>query len=539
MIVLQGKSVSRDICQGPLYFYRKAKASATCRAVEDREAEFLRYEAARAEAGEQLRQLYEESLKTVGAENAAIFEIHRLLLEDMGYNATVQEMIRARGVNAEYAVQVAGDSMAGKLGAAEDAYIRERALDIADISSRLLSVLQGTETEQHFPREPFLLAAEDLLPSETVQLGKARVLGFVLGKGGLHSHTAILAKSMGVPALVNLGAGLSEEYDGEPAILDGSTGRLYIRPDEETLKVMEEKRLETERQRELLHSLRGKENVTRAGKHIRLYANAGNLTEVELARENDAGGIGLLRSEILYLEGDRAPDEETQFIFYKKVLEAMEGKEVVIRTMDIGADKQVPYLNLEKEENPALGLRAIRLCLERPELLKTQLRALYRAGVYGNLSIMYPMVTSVRELKRIREIECQVREELSAEGAAYAAEIPTGIMIETPAAALLSEELAREVDFFSVGTNDLSQYTLALDRQSERLDTFEDPEHRAVLKLIEMAAKSAHEAGIPIGICGELASDSAMLSKFIDMGIDELSVAPGSILELRKNIREL
>jgi len=551
MIVIQGKSVSQGICRGQIYFHKKSDTSVMRHSIEDCETELQRYEYARKKAGEQLRILCKENLGAVGEDNSVIFNGQEMILEDIEYNAEVHKIVRLQRVNVEYAVRVTADSMAEKLKRAEDAYIRERAQDVLDVSDRLLRILLGEAAEAHFPGEPFILAAEDLMPSEVLQTADAGAAGIVLSKGSQTSHAVILAKSRGIPTMINLGGELSEEFDGEPAVLDSGTGAwndagyhaamgcLYVRPDAETLKKTEEKIREEKRRKELLRSLRGKENVTREGKSIRLFANVGNQAEAEAALENDAGGIGLLRSEILYLEGDREPEEETQFLFYKRVLETMGGKEVVIRTMDIGADKNVPYLNLEREDNPAMGMRAIRLCLERPELFKTQLRALYRASVYGSLSILYPMITSVREVRRIRELESRVRQELTAEGKRFAEKVPTGIMIETPAAALLSEELAPEVDFFSVGTNDLAQYVLALDRQNERLDAFEDPEYKAVFKLIEMAAESAHRAGIPIGVCGEMASDITWTSKFIEMGIDELSVAPGMILELRKRIREI
>ena len=537
MITLQGKSVYRDIGIGRLVFYR-GRSETVRRAVEDREAELLRFEKALQAAKVQLRKLYDESVKIVGEANASIFQVQELLLEDERFTEPVRGMIADQGVNAEYAVRETGDALAMELGAVEDAYVRERAGDILDITERLLGVLADREGEHGLPEEPFILAAEDLLPSETVQLSGRKVLGLALGKGSTHSHTAILARSMGIPSVMKLGA-LSAEYDGRLAVIDGYTGMLYIDPDDATLAAMEEKKRETDRHRALLRELKGKKDITRDGKLVKLFANAGSLADVDAAIVNDAGGIGLLRSEILYLDSAEEPDEESQFSFYRQVLQRMSGREVVIRTFDIGADKRVPWLKMEKEENPALGMRAIRLGLERPKLLKTQLRALYRAGIYGKLCIMYPMITSVEEILKLRQLEQQVKRELEKAGMPFAAFLPTGIMIETPAAALLSDKLAKEVDFFSVGTNDLTQYTLALDRQNESLERFADPDHRAVLRLIELAAKNAHDAGIWIGICGELASDTAFTEEFLRMGIDELSVSPGMILELRHKIREL
>lgn len=537
MLTLQGKSVYRDICIGRLVFYSGQREIGRV-TVEDREAELLRFEKALLAAKCQLRDLYRDSVKVVGETNAEIFRVQEMLLDEEEYRSSVRRMIGEEGVNAEYAVRTVGDKMARELHSVEDIYIRERSQDLLDVTRRVLNVLSGG-IGLDLPQEPFILAAEDLMPSEAVQLSGDRVLGFVLSKGSTHSHTAILARSMGVPALMKLGDALDPECDGKQAVIDGFAGVLYIDPDEASMRAMEEKKRESDRRRLQLRELLGKENITRDGKTVKLFANAGNLADVEAACANDAGGIGLLRSEILYLESDSAPDEERQFAFYKQVLEKMNGREVVIRTFDIGADKRVRWLHQERAENPALGMRAIRLGLERPELLKTQLRALYRAGVYGNLRIMYPMITSVGEVVQLRELERQAKSELESRGAAYAEKIPTGIMVETPAAALLSDLLAKEVDFFSVGTNDLTQYTLALDRQDEGLERFGDPEHRAVLRLIETVARNAHAAGIWIGVCGELAADTAFTEEFLRMGIDELSVSPGMILEMRQKIREL
>ena len=538
MITLQGKSVYRDICVGRLVFYGGRKEAAR-RVVENPEGEFLQFEGAVEAAKEQLRALYEESVRTVGAANAAVFQAQELLLEDEEYRESVRQMVYGQRVNVEYAVQMTGENMARAIQAVEDAYIRERSGDILDITERLLGVLNGSDKGRELPTEPFILVAEDLLPSEVAQLSRSRVVGLALRRGSVHSHAAVLGRNMGIPFLMKLGEELSDEYDGAPAVIDGFSGVLYIAPDGITLARLEEKKREWSRQKELLWELKGKENITRDGKTVKVFANVGSLTDVEAACANDAGGIGLLRSEVLYLESAAPPNEEMQFAFYKQVLERMNGREVVVRTFDFGADKQVPWLGQEPEKNPALGLRGIRLGLEQPQLLKTQLCALYRAGIYGKLRIMYPMITSMEELRQLRHLERQVRHELEREGVRFAESIPTGIMIETPAAALLSDQLAGEVDFFSVGTNDLTQYTLALDRQNENLERFDDPGHEAVLRLIKMTAKNAHEAGIQIGICGELAGDIALTEEFLRMGIDELSVSPEEILELRQRIREI
>lgn len=549
MVTLQGKSAYREICMGRIAFYRRKSYQVKRQEAKDKDAEWQRYVQARQEAGRQLQSLYSDTVKAAGAVTAAVFEIQKLLLEDCEYVQSVHDMIYSQGVNLEYAIWMTGQNMVKMLRAVEDDYIRERDQDIQDITKRLLEVLdgkkknagQGGETpwESRFDGEPSIVAADDLMPSETVRLPREKVLGFVMQGGNVNSHTAVLARSMGIPALFDIGASLLEQYDGAMAVIDGYTGTLYIEPDSKTLEVMSRKKEQSDRHRLALLRLRGLENITIDGKRISVFANAGCMEDVEQAWDNDAGGIGLLRSEFLYLGRDSAPDEETQFLFYRQVLERMKGKEVVIRTLDIGADKQAEYLKLGKEENPALGLRAVRLCLKRPQLLKTQLRALYRAGTCGSLSIMYPMITSVEEILELRKIEAQVRKELSEEGIPFEENIKTGIMIETPAAAIISDELAPMVDFFSVGTNDLTQYTLAADRQNGELLSFCNPHHRAVLRLIEFAARNAHRAGIPIGICGELGADTELTEEFIRMGIDELSVAPSMILKLRGRIREL
>ncbi len=537
MITLQGKSVYRDICAGRLAFYG-GRREIPRRMVEDPEEEFRRYEKAVREAKVQLALLYEESVKTVGEANAAVFQAQGLLLEDEEYRESVRRMIAGQRVNVEYAVHVTGENIARMLQSVEDAYIRERAGDIRDITARLLEILGGPERGRELPEGPLILMAEDLLPSQAARLAGGNVLGIALRRGSTHSHVAILARSMGMPALMKLGEGLGGEHDGKWAVIDGYSGVLYIEPDPRTLEAMEEKKRESDRRKVQLREMKGKETVTRDGKSIRLYANVGTMEDVEAACANDAGGIGLLRSEVMYLGSRARPDEETQFRFYRQVLERMGDRDVIIRTFDIGADKKVPWLRQEPEENPALGLRGVRLGLEHPELLKTQLRALYRAGTCGKLRILYPMVTSAEELRRLRRIEEQAKEELRREGIAHAEKVPVGIMVETPAAAVLGDMLAKEADFFSVGTNDLTQYTLALDRQNEKLECFDDPARQAVLRLIGMAAESAHRAGIRIGICGEMAADPAFTETFLRMGIDELSVSPGMILELRRKIRE-
>lgn len=539
MIILRGKSVFPGIGIGKIVFYRKKELSIRRYAVDDQAAELKRFELAKEEAVRQLSELEKTARERAGAENAAIFEIHKMLLLDEEYCANIRNMILSGKVNAEYAVSVTADHFHGMFHSMKDEYMSERAADVEDISDRLLDILTGAVQEKWCLKEPSIIAADDLTPSETIQLPPEMLLGFLMRRGSLNSHTAILSRSMGIPALVDVGEQLSEEYDGKLAVIDGGEGAAYICPEEMLLAGKREKKEQEKRRRDELLSLKGEKNITLDGHQIKLYANAGSLEDVYKAKENDAGGIGLLRSEILFLEGQEAPDEEKQFIFYRSILEAMEGREVVIRTMDIGADKQVPYLNLEPEANPALGYRAIRIGLTRPKLLKTQLKALYRAGRFGKLSIMYPMITSAEEMRRIRLLEKEAKEELLERGEQVPDRIPTGIMIETPAAALISDELALMADFFSVGTNDLTQYTLAVDRQNARLDEFCNIHHPAVLKLIQMTAQNAKAAGIWIGICGELATDAQLTETFLKMGIDELSVAPGMVLELRRRIREL
>ena len=538
MITIQGKSVFGGVSIGKLMFYKRNEKVIKREHISDADAEWKRFEAAKGQAVDQLKELYEKALEDVGEANAMIFEIHQMMLEDLDYLESIENIIRSQEVNAEYAVATTADNFAQMFASMDDAYMQGRAADVKDVSERVLDILCGVSAGVKEMTEPCIIAADDLAPSETVQLDKSKVLGFATMYGSANSHTAILARTMNIPAVIGLGETLSSQYDGKMAVIDGFTGILYVDPDEETLARMQEKRAKDLEQKELLNQLKGKENVTRSGQKINVYANIGNVSDLGAVLKNDAGGIGLFRSEFLYLENSTFPTEEQQFAVYKQVAESMAGKKVIIRTLDIGADKQVDYFNLAKEENPALGYRAIRICLTRPEIFKTQLRALYRAAVYGNLSIMFPMIISVSEVKKIKEIIAQVQAELKAEGIPYKEDVELGVMIETPAAVMISRELAKEVDFFSVGTNDLTQYTLAIDRQNQKLDTFYDPHHPAVLAMIKMAADNAHAEGKWIGICGELGADLELTEEFLKMGLDELSVSPALVLPLRKRIRE-
>lgn len=537
MQTYRGKSVFGGIAIGKIRVYKKEQQQVHRRKIEDVEAELARYERARAQAIEQLKRLYDKALKEVGEANAAIFEVHQMMLEDGDYNESVENIVRSSQVNAEYAVASTGDHFSQMFAAMEDDYMRARAADVKDISERVIENLQGAAGSAEDSGEPMIVVAEDLAPSETVQMDKDKVLSFVTALGSLNSHTAILARTMGIPALVGAEVPLDDSMDGRLGIVDGAAGILYVDPEKELLARMKARRDEELEKRRLLQELKGKENITLDGRRVRLYANIGNIKDLAAALENDAEGVGLFRSEFIYLERDRFPTEEEQFGIYRAAAEGMAGKPVIIRTLDIGADKQSSYFELEKEENPALGCRAIRLCLKRPEIFKTQLRALFRASAFGRLSVMYPMITGVGEIKRIKAIVEEVKTELSAQGIAYG-EPEQGIMIETPAAVMMSRELAEEVDFFSIGTNDLTQYTLAIDRQNPSLDEFYDPHHPAVLRMIEMVVKNAHEAGIWAGICGELGADRELTGAFLAMGVDELSVSPGNILPLRKTVRE-
>ena len=538
MITLEGKSVFGGVAIGKIQFYKRNEITIKRTRVEDVEAEVERFQNAKAKTLELLKGLYEKALEDVGEANAMIFEAHQLMLEDPDYVESIENIIRTQDVNAEYAIGATADNFAAIFEAMDDAYMQGRAADVRDVSERLLQALSSQNETVMVMDEPVIIAADDLVPSETVQLDKEKVLSFVTMYGSANSHTAILARTMNIPAVIGLGEALKEEYDGKVALVDGVDGKVYIDPDEETMASMQKKQKKDQEQKELLNQLKGKENVTKSGQKVNVYANIGNLADVGAVLKNDAGGIGLFRSEFLYLESDTYPTEEQQFAVYKKVAETMAGKKVIIRTLDIGADKQVDYFKLDKEDNPALGYRAIRICLTRPEIFKTQLRALYRASAYGQISIMFPMIISVAEVKKIKEIVEEVKAELRTEGAAFREDVELGIMIETPAAVMVSRELANEVDFFSVGTNDLTQYTLAIDRQNQKLEDFYDSHHPAVLAMIRMAAESAHAEGKWIGICGELGADVTLTETFLKMGIDELSVAPGMVLKVRQKIRE-
>ena len=537
MQIYNGKSVFGGIAIGKISVYQKKEQQVKRVKIDDPEQEMARYEKAKAEGIKQLQGLYDKALREVGEANAAIFEVHQMMMEDDGYNESVENIIRSQGVNAEYAVATTGDNYAQMFSVMDDDYMRERAADVRDISERLLTILNGEETGAVDADEPKIIVAEDLAPSETVQLDKDKVLSFVTVKGSLNSHTAILARTMAIPALVNTSVSLESEIDGRLGIVDGANGTFYVDPDEATLAEMKKRQEEDLSRKQLLLTLKGKENVTLDGQKVMLYANIGNIKDLATVIQNDAGGIGLFRSEFIYLEKEDFPTEEEQFQIYRQVAQTMAGKRVIIRTLDIGADKQCDYFHMEHEENPALGCRAIRICLTRPEIFKTQLRALFRASAFGKIAIMYPMITSVQEVRKIKEIVEEVKAELTSQGVEFG-NPEQGIMIETPAAAIISDDLAKEVDFFSIGTNDLSQYTMAIDRQNPQLDLFFDPHHPAVLRMISLVVENAHKAGIWAGICGELGADQSLTKEFLAMGVDELSVSPGSILPLRKIILE-
>ena len=537
MQIFEGKSVFGGIAMGKIHVYKKDEKQVKRQKIEDEEAEVSRYQNARDEAMRQLQELYDKALREIGEANAAIFEVHQMMLEDDDYNESVENIIRTEHVNAEYAVAATGDNFAGMFAAMDDEYMRGRAADVKDISERVIGVLNGASETAAAADEPAIIVADDLAPSETVQMDKSKVLSFVTVHGSLNSHTAILARTMSIPALVGTNLTSESDVNGKYAVVDGAAGKLYVEPDEETMRELQQKQREFLEQKELLETLKGKENVTLDGQKMLLYANIGNSKDLATVIQNDAGGIGLFRSEFIYLERDHFPTEEEQFQIYKQVAQTLVGKRVIIRTLDIGADKQCDYFEMEKEENPAMGCRAIRICLTRPEIFKTQLRALFRASAFGKIAIMYPMITSVSEVRRIKEIVAEVKAELDAQGIEYG-EVEQGIMIETPAAVMISDLLAEEVDFFSIGTNDLTQYTLAIDRQNTRLDEFYDPHHPAVLRMIRMVVENAHKKGIWAGICGELGADMELTQEFLKMGVDELSVSPGRILPLRKIIRE-
>lgn len=533
----QGKSVFGGVAIGRIHIFSKGQQQVKCIKVQDTEAEKKRYREAVQTAITELQGLYDKALKEVGEANAAIFEMHQMMLEDEDFTESVENIIDSQSVNAEYAVASTGDNFAQMFASMDDEYMRGRAADVKDISERLVSVLNGASRQQMDADEPVIVMAVDLAPSETVQMDKDKVLSFVTTQGSVNSHTAILARTMSIPALIGVDMPLDAELEGKFAIVDGDNGTVYIDPSEDVLAQMQEKKEQAEEKKQLLQQLKGKETITKDGKKIKLYANIGNSKDLAMVLQNDAEGIGLFRSEFLYLEKEDYPTENEQFMVYKMVAETMAGKQVIIRTLDIGADKQCDYFNMDPEDNPALGYRAIRICLTRPEVFKTQLRALYRASAFGNISIMYPMITSVWEVKQIKKIVEEVKEELRAQNIEFG-EVAQGIMIETPAAVMISRELAKEVDFFSIGTNDLTQYTLAIDRQNPKLDDFYDAHHPAVLKMIHMVAQNAHAEGIWAGICGELGADLELTEQFLQMGIDELSVSPGRILPIRKIVRE-
>lgn len=531
----KGKSVFGGITIGRIKVYNKSEQQVKRVHIDDTEHEKKRYYAAVDKAAMQLQELYDKAVKEVGEANAAIFEMHQIMLTDDDYKESVENIIDSQHVNAEYAVAQTGDNYAAMFAAMEDEYMRGRSADVKDISERLINILSGFNASSMVSDEPVIIVAEDLAPSETVQLDKDKILSFVSVKGSVNSHTAILARTMGIPALIGTPVIPDNDIDGKMGIVDGNSGCLYVDPDNEKLGYYRKKQDEQLKQKELLQLLKGREDITIDGRKIKLYANIGNVKDVMTVKANDAAGIGLFRSEFIYLERDTFPTEEEQFNIYRTVAENMAGKPVIIRTLDIGADKQCDYFNMDKEDNPALGIRAIRICLTRTEIFKTQLRALYRASAYGNINIMYPMIANMWEIDRIKEIEKEVRDELKQQGIDIG-DVQTGIMIETPAAVMLSDELAEKVDFFSIGTNDLTQYTLAVDRQNPKLDSFFDPHHPAVLKMIKMVVDNAHKAGIWAGICGELGADTSLTREFLKMGVDELSVSPGRILPIRKII---
>ena len=537
MITIQGKGVSTGVAAGPLYFYQRAKAEIVRATVADVEAEWKRFKDAQAKAIEQLGALADKARAEAGDEAALLFETHQMMAEDLDYEEAIEEAIKG-GLNAEAVLTDVREQFAEMFASMDDAYMQARAADVKDVSNRIIGILTGAVQGGIDSDVPVILAADDLAPSETVQLDKSKILGFITEGGSGSSHTAILARTMGIPAIIGVGDQLKKEYAGREVIVDGGTGTAVIEPDADTRARLMKKREEQLKLQEMLNQLKGKENVTKDGHKVRIYCNIGNPEDVVAVLKNDGGGIGLFRSEFLYLGCDDFPTEDYQFEAYKKVLSDMDGKEVVIRTLDIGADKQIGYFNLPHEENPAMGNRALRICLNRPEIFKTQLRALYRASAFGKLCIMFPMVASVWEVKEAKKMCEQVKKELDAEGIAYSDDVQIGIMIETPAAAVMSDRLAKEVDFFSCGTNDLTQYTLACDRQNNDLGRFFDPHHPAVLRLLKMVTDNAHKNGIWVGICGELGADLQLTETFLSIGIDELSVSPRAVLPLRQKVRE-
>ena len=538
MITIQGKGASNGVAAGPLYYYQRAESTIRRYTVEDREAEWQRFKSAQAKAIEQLAELEEKARAEAGDEAAMLFETHQMMAEDLDYEEAIEEGIKEEGQNAEAVVSDVGEQFAEMFAVMDDTYMQARAADVKDVSGRIVSILTGVVQGGIDSPVPVILAADDLAPSETVQLDKSKILGFVTSGGSGSSHTAILARTMGIPAIIGVGDQLKPEYEGREVIVDGSVGSVVIEPDETTRGVLMQKMAEEQARQALLEQLKGQPNVTKDGQEIRIYCNIGSPEDVHAVLENDGGGIGLFRSEFLYLNCDDYPSEEAQFEAYKAVLSDMGGKEVVIRTLDIGADKQIDYFHMPQEENPALGNRALRICLNRPEIFRTQLRALYRASAFGRLSIMFPMVASVWEVKEAKKLCEQIRSELSAEGIPYSDQVDLGIMIETPAAAVISDRLAKIVDFFSIGTNDLTQYTLACDRQNNDLGRFFNAHHPSVLRLIKLVAENARKNGIWCGICGELGADLELTETFLAMGIDELSVSPRAVLPLRQKVRE-
>ncbi len=538
MISIQGKGVSNGVASGPLYFYQRATTTLRRYTVEDTESEWKRFKDAQQKCIDQLGELAEKAREEAGDDAAMLFETHQLMAEDLDYEDAIQASIMEEGNNAEAAVTDTAATFADMFASMDDAYMQARAADVKDVSNRILNILFGVVQGGIDSDIPVILAADDLAPSETIQLDKTKILAFVTEGGSSSSHTAILARTIGIPAIVGVGDQLKKEYEGRPAIVDGSTGQVYVDPDEDTTTYLLEKRRKLLEYQEMLEEMKGKENITLDGQEIRVYCNIGSPEDVHSVLVNDGGGVGLFRSEFLYLNCDDYPDEDYQFEAYKKALSDMGNKEVIIRTLDIGADKQIEYFELPKEENPALGNRALRICLNRPEIFRTQLRALFRASAYGHLGIMFPMVTSVWEVREAKKMCEQVKKELKEEGIPYDEHVQIGIMVETPAAAVMSDRLAKEVDFFSCGTNDLTQYTLACDRQNNDLGRFFDPHHPAVLRLLKMVCDNAHKNGIWVGICGELGADLALTETFLSIGIDELSVSPRSVLPLRKKIRE-
>ena len=539
MKTLKGVSVFSGVAIGPLHYYKRETQAVERREIQDPQAEIARFEAARQEAIQKLGELHDKTLADVGEANAAIFEIHQMMLDDQDYIDSVHGIITAQNVAAEYAVSATAENFEKMFSSMDDAYMRGRAADVKDVSDRVLSILSPVRRSCLNAEVPSIIASDDLAPSETVQLDKSKVLAFVTAEGSTTSHTSILARTIGIPAVIDTGDGLTPDIDGKPGILDGFTGTLYVEPDDETVAAMKKKQDEYLHERALLEELKGKPNVTIDGRRVQVFANVTSIDDLGSVIKNDAEGIGLFRSEFIYMGSSNYPTVDEQFAIYKRALESMGAKKVVIRTLDIGADKQAAYFDLPHEQNPAMGMRAIRICLERPELFKTQLKALYMASVFGNLSIMFPMITSTWEVEEAFRIAAQARDELARANVPFRSDVETGIMVETPAAVMMSRELADLVDFFSVGSNDLTQYTLAVDRQNQKISRFFDPRHPAVLRMIKMAADNARAAGKWIGICGELGADTALTEEFLRYGIDEISVSASSVLRVRKKVRSL